>query len=86
MWAVFRRSETKDPGLLIIINSEAEAGVVTAKSNGVTHYRLCHVFKAITFRSDNGPNFDRAITSEYDNVFNELEAISSQKNSKKLEK
>jgi hypothetical protein len=37
---------------------------VNSKCNSVTHYRLYHILKVITFRSNNGSNFDRAITSE----------------------
>jgi hypothetical protein len=33
------------------------------------------ILRAITFRSDNGTNFDRAITLGCHNGFNELEAI-----------
>jgi hypothetical protein len=51
-----------------------EVGNVTWKFNGVTHYRSC-VLKTITFRSDNGSNFDRAVTLGCDNGSNELEAI-----------
>jgi hypothetical protein len=45
---------------------KAEVGNVTSKCNGVTHYCLCHVFKAITFSGDNGSNMDRAKTLRRD--------------------
>jgi hypothetical protein len=44
-----------------IENSSAEVDNNTSKCNGVTHYHLCHVLKAITLNSDNGSNFDTAI-------------------------
>ncbi len=37
-----------------------EVDNVTLKCNDVTHYCLCHEYRVITFRSDNGSNFDRA--------------------------
>jgi hypothetical protein len=36
---------------------------------------LCHVLRAITFRSDNGSSFDRAISFGCNNGSNELEVI-----------
>ncbi len=35
-------------------------GNVTSKCSGVKHYRLCHVLRVITFRSDKGSVSDRA--------------------------
>ncbi len=62
--AVFRGSETKDPGLLIILNLKAEAGNVA--ENVMASHIIVYVFnnflRAVTFRSDNGSDFDRAIT------------------------
>jgi hypothetical protein len=45
------------------------------KYNGVTHYRLCHVLRAIIFSNDNGLNLDRAITLRRDNGSYVLRAI-----------
>jgi hypothetical protein len=45
---------------LFILCISAEGGNVTLKCDGVTRY-LCHETRAITFRSDNGSNFDRVI-------------------------
>jgi hypothetical protein len=45
-----------------------EFGNITSKCNGVTRYCLCHVLRAIIFRSDNGSYFDRAITFRNDNI------------------
>jgi hypothetical protein len=47
--------------------SIAEVGNITSKCNGVTGYCLCHVPGVITFSSDNGLNFDSAITLRHDN-------------------
>jgi hypothetical protein len=41
----------------------------------VTLYCLCHVLRAITFRSDNGSNFDRVITEGCAKGFSELEVM-----------
>jgi hypothetical protein len=49
------------------INKVAEVGNVTSKCNGVTRCCLCHVLRAITFRSDNDSNFDTAVTLGCDN-------------------
>ncbi len=40
----------------------AEVGNVPSKCAGITHYWSYNVLKSITFSSNNGSNFDRAIT------------------------
>jgi hypothetical protein len=57
------------------LHKAPEVGNVSSTCNGVTPYRLCHVFRAITFRSSNSSNFDRAITLRRYNGFNRLEVI-----------
>jgi hypothetical protein len=52
--------------------------------NIVTQYHLCHVLRMITFRRDNGSNFDRAITLGCNNGSNKLEAIALLRRGKAL--
>jgi hypothetical protein len=40
----------------------AEVGNITLTRNGITHYRLSRVLRAINFGSDNSSNFIRVIT------------------------
>ncbi len=51
------------------------ASLCTSKCNSVTCFRLSHVLKAITLSSDNGSDFDRAITLRCHNGSHVLKVI-----------
>jgi hypothetical protein len=54
--------------------SPPEVGNITSKRNSVTRYRLSHVIRAITIKSDNVSYEPTAITIRSDNGFQKPES------------